>query len=55
VNAAAQQARCAGRLGKLAAKGVNLNSICATVSKGGKKAVLVYTVAAAEEKAATAA
>ncbi len=42
-------------LGKLAAKGVNLNSICATVSKGGKKAVLVYTVAAAEEKAATAA
>lgn len=42
-------------LGKLAAKGVNLNSICATVSKGGKKAVLVYSVAAAEEKAATAA
>ena len=42
-------------LGKLAAKGVNLNSICATVSKGGKKAVLVYTVTAAEEKAATAA
>jgi hypothetical protein len=42
-------------LGKLAAKGVNLNSICATVSKGGKKAVLVYTVAAAEEKTATAA
>ena len=42
-------------LEKLTAKGVNLNSICATVSKGGKKAVLVYTVAAAEEKAATAA
>jgi len=43
-------------LDKLAAKGVNLNSICATVSKGGRKAVLVYTVAAAEaEKVATAA
>ena len=42
-------------LGKLAAKGVNLNSICATATKGGKKAVLVYTVAAAQEKAATAA
>jgi hypothetical protein len=41
-------------LDKLAAKGVNLNSICATVSKGGKKAVVVYTVAA-EEKEATAA
>jgi hypothetical protein len=33
-------------LDKLAAKGVNLNSICATVSKGGRKAVVVYTVAA---------
>ncbi len=42
-------------LGKLATKGVNLNSICATVSKGGKKAVVVYTVAASEEKAVTAA
>jgi hypothetical protein len=43
-------------LGKLASKGVNLRSICATVSKGGRKAVLVYTVAAAEaEKTATAA
>ena len=42
-------------LGKLATKGVNLNSICATATKGGKKAVLVYTVAASEEKAATAA
>lgn len=41
-------------LDKLAAKGVNLNSICATVSKGGRKAVVVYTVAA-EEKVATAA
>ena len=39
----------------LAAKGVNLNSICATSSKGGKKAVLVYTVeAAAKAKAASA-
>jgi len=42
-------------LEKLAARGVNLNSICATASKGGKKAVLVYTVeAAAKTKAATA-
>jgi hypothetical protein len=30
-------------LEKLAAKGVNLNSIHATASKGGKKAVVVYT------------
>lgn len=42
-------------LGKLAAKGVNLNSICATATKGGKKAVLVYTVAAMEQKIAPAA
>jgi hypothetical protein len=42
-------------LGKLAAKGVNLNSICATASKGGKKAVLAYTVGAAEQKVASAA
>lgn len=41
-------------LDKLAAKGVNLNSICATASKGGKKAVVVYTVARAEAKAAEA-
>jgi hypothetical protein len=42
-------------LDKLAAKGVNLNSICATAAKGGKKAVLVYTVKAeAKAKAATA-
>jgi hypothetical protein len=40
-------------LEQLEAKGVNLNSICATAAKGGKKAVVVYTVAAAE-KAATA-
>jgi hypothetical protein len=42
-------------LEKLAAKGVNLNSICATVSKGGRKAVVIYTVAAAEQKVAPAA
>ncbi len=35
-------------LGKLAARGVNMNSICATATKGGKKAVVVYTVAAQE-------
>ena len=39
-------------LDKLAAKGINLNSICATVSKGGRKAVVVYTVAAEEKVAA---
>jgi hypothetical protein len=41
-------------LDKLAAKGVNLNSIHATASKGGKNAVVVYTVEA-EAKTATAA
>jgi hypothetical protein len=44
-------------LEKLAAKGVNLNSIHATAAKGGKKAVVVYTTAmevAAKAKAATA-
>lgn len=40
-------------LEKLEAKGVNLNSICATAAKGGKKAVVVYTIASTE-KAATA-
>ncbi len=40
-------------LEKLAAKGVNLNSIHATVAKGGKKAIVVYTVEAAA-RAATA-
>ncbi len=40
-------------LAKLAAKGVNLNSIHATAAKGGKKAVIVYT-AEATAKAATA-
>jgi len=33
-------------LDKLAAKGVNLNSLYATASKGGKKAVVVYTAEA---------
>lgn len=43
-------------LDQLAAKGVNLNAIYATTTKGGKKAVVVYAVAtaAAEAKAATA-
>jgi hypothetical protein len=41
-------------LDKLAGKGVNLNSICATVSKGGKKAVVVYTVAKQETAASAA-
>ena len=41
-------------LEKLAAKGINLNSINATAAKGGKKAVVVYTVEA-EAKVATAA
>src|SRR5712691_7384021 len=40
-------------LDQLAAKGVNLSSIHATAAKGGKKAVVVYTVEAAA-KAATA-
>jgi len=40
-------------LDKLAAKGVNLNSIHATATKGGKKAVVVYSAEAAA-KAATA-
>ena len=41
-------------LEKLATKGVNLNSIHATASKGGRKAVVVYT-AEAEAKAVQAA
>jgi hypothetical protein len=36
-------------LDKLAAKGVNLNSIHATAAKGGRKAVVVYTVESAEK------
>jgi len=44
-------------LEKLKAKGVNLQSICATATKGGKKAVVVYTAdaAVASTKAAKAA
>ena len=42
-------------LDKLAAKGVNLSSIHATASKGGKKAVVVYTVEAQAAQATTAA
>jgi hypothetical protein len=38
-------------LAKLAAKGVNLNSIHATSAKGGKKAVIVYTAEAAAKTA----
>jgi hypothetical protein len=41
-------------LNKLAAKGVNLSSIHAIASKGGKKAVVVYTIET-EAKAETAA
>jgi hypothetical protein len=42
-------------LDELVARGVNLNSIYATASKSGKKAVLVYTVeAGAKAKAASA-
>ena len=41
-------------LEKLAARGINLRSIYATASKGGKRAVVVYSVEA-EVKAATAA
>ena len=40
-------------LEKLQAKGVNLNSICATAAKGGKKAVVIYAAEAAA-KAVTA-
>ena len=42
-------------LEKLAAKGVNLNSIHATAAKGGKKAVVVYTVEAAPQAATASA
>ena len=42
-------------LEKLETKGVNLNSICATAAKGGKKVVVVHTVEATDTaKAATA-
>ena len=40
-------------LGKLAAKGVNLNSIFATATKGGKRAVVVYAVEAQKAAATT--
>ena len=39
-------------LAKLAAKGTNLGSICATTSKAGKKAVVVYAVERAEKSLA---
>jgi len=42
-------------LDKLAAKGVNLSSIHATAAKGGKKAVVVYTVETAAKAAAATA
>ena len=41
-------------LDKLAGKGVNLSSIYATASKGGKKAVVVYTAEAAVKAAQAA-
>jgi len=41
-------------LDQLAGKGVNLSMIYATTTKGGKKAVAVYAVAAEAAKAATA-
>ena len=42
-------------LERLAAKGVNLNSVHVTAAKGGKKALVVYTVeAAAQATSATA-
>jgi hypothetical protein len=41
-------------LQKLAAKGVNLSSIHAMASKGGKKAMLVYSIEAAPKAAAAA-
>jgi hypothetical protein len=42
-------------LDRLAAKGVNLNSVHATASKGGRKAVVVYTVETATKAAAATA
>ena len=45
----------AQHLDKLAAKGVNLNSIYVTAAKGGKKAVVVYTVEAETKAAAVSA
>ena len=51
-NKAGALAQC---LDKLAAKGVNLNSIHATAAKGGKKAIVVYTAEAAGQSAAATA
>jgi hypothetical protein len=45
----------AQHLEKLRAKGTNLNSICATAAKGGKKAVVVCTVEAAPKATAATA
>lgn len=42
-------------LGKLAAKGISLGSICATSPKGGRKSVVVYTIEAAPKAAAATA
>jgi hypothetical protein len=41
-------------LDKLAARGVNLSSICATSSKGARKAVVVYTAEAVAKEATAA-
>lgn len=56
----AEQYELANKAGALAdcldtleRRGINLNSICATAAKGGRKAVVFYT-AEAKEKAATA-
>ena len=51
-NKAGSLAQC---LNQFAAKGINMNSICAMAAKGGKKAVVVYTVEAAPKAAAKAA
>src|SRR5690242_10864617 len=42
-------------LNKLAAKGVNLSSICAIGPKGGRKAIVIYTAEVAEKAAAATA
>jgi hypothetical protein len=44
----------AAYLEKLAAKGINLDSICCTAAKGGKKAVVVCSTATAGEVKAVA-
>lgn len=51
-NKAGALAQC---LNQLAAKGVNLSSIHATAAKGGKKAVIVYTVETAAAAATASA